>query len=408
VLVELGLVEQRYEAVQDVLNGATATDVALRLGVSRQTIQNWLRRYRAGGLGALADQHKRPRGCPHQMPKPVEERLLSLRFAHPRWGPLNIRHALEREGIVPVPSRSSIYRALVRNGLVEPVSRRRQRADYRRWERGRPMELWQLDVMGFRLADGTKVSLVTGIDDHSRFCVIAAAVPRATAVAVCDAFAQALRTHGLPDEVLTDNGKVFTSRFSRGTHPSEVLFERICRENGIRRLLTAPYSPTTTGKVERFHRTLRLELLAETSFDTIAVAQAGIDDYVRHYNSERPHQAIAMATPAQRFCFDEAARAEPTPPIITRTELEVPAEVDAIRRRPRRSRSEAPGVRKVNSVGVVRFNRQRYSASKRLTGKFVTVDATDTEVIIFYLGHELRRWPRKFDPVEAVEVDDVG
>ena len=132
------------------------------------------------------------------------------------------------------------------------------------------MELWQLDVLGnVKLATGMTVSVVTGIDDHSRFCVMAKVVARATARPVCDALLQALNNLGIPEQILTDNGKVFTGRL--GKRPAHVLFDRICLNNGIRHLLTAPYSPTTTGKVERFYRTLRKDFFAENSFDTIEV-----------------------------------------------------------------------------------------------------------------------------------------
>lgn len=122
------------------------------------------------------------------------------------------------------------------------------------WERSRAMELWQMDVVGgVRLVDGSEAKIITGVDDHSRFCVSAYVVARATARPTCDALGLAMRTDGVPDQILTDNGKVFTGRFGQRT--GEVLFHRICRENGIRHLLTAPRSPTTTGKVERFHKT---------------------------------------------------------------------------------------------------------------------------------------------------------
>ena len=99
---------------------------------------------------------------------------------------------------------------------------------------------------------------MTGVDDHSRFCVLARVVERATGRAICLAFAEALERYGAPEEVLTDNGKQFTDRFGRG---GEVLFDKICRRNGIAHRLTAPRSPTTTGKIERFHQTLQGELL---------------------------------------------------------------------------------------------------------------------------------------------------
>jgi transposase InsO family protein len=302
VLVELGVVEQRYKAVMEVLDGASVTDVAMRNGVVRQTVHDWVRRYANHGLAGLADRSSRPDWCPHQMPAGVEARIVELRRAHPAWGQRTILFHLAKEKVEPLPGLSSIYRCLVRHGLVEPAKRKRRRQDYKRWERSRAMQLWQMDVVGrFHLRDGTELSAVTGVDDHSRFCVCCRLVARATARPVCDAFAQAMRAHGVPDQVLTDNGKVFTARFGLG--PGPVLFDRICTDNGVRHLLTAPYSPTTTGKVERFHRTLRAEFFRPNDyrFATIEEAQAALDAWVEHYNTERPHQSIGMVPPLERF-----------------------------------------------------------------------------------------------------------
>ncbi len=122
-----------------------------------------------------------------------------------------------------------------------------------------------MDIMGgVMLKSGAELKIITGLDDHSRFCVSALLVPRATARPVCEALAMAMRRYGVPDQILTDNGKVFTARFGPGK--GQVLFDRICRENGIKHLLTAPSSPTTTGKVERFHKTVRAEFLAGRVF----------------------------------------------------------------------------------------------------------------------------------------------
>ena len=168
-----------------------------------------------------------------------------------------------------------------------------------------------MDVVGgIGLRDGTTLKCLTGVDDHSRFCVCAALLARERTQPVCDAFAAALRAHGVPQQVLTDNGKVFTGRF--GHPPVEVLFDRICRENGIEHLLTAPRSPTTTGKIERFHRTLRTEFLTGRVFPTLRVAQAELDAWVHTYNHERPHQSLDMDTPAQRFLRATAEAGTPT------------------------------------------------------------------------------------------------
>jgi transposase InsO family protein len=228
-----------------------------------------------------------------------------MRRAHPGWGPDRLRWQLARDGVDPLPGRSSVYRALLRHGLVDAKQRRR-REDYRRWERSRSMELWQLDVMGrLHLSDGRECKVVTGIDDHSRFVVCAKVVERATARPVCAALVEALRRHGVPEQVLTDNGKVFTARFGLG--PGPVLFDQVCHDNGITHPLTAPYSPTTTGKIERLHKTIRAEFLTEHDrrHATLADAQAALDAWVVEYNTERPHQSCGGRPPVERFALAE-------------------------------------------------------------------------------------------------------
>src|SRR4051794_1205707 len=301
---ELSVAEQRYQAVLAVLaDGLSVKVAAEKAGVSRQTLHSWLARYEAGGLEGLVEGSHRPRGCPHQMSAEVQAVVLELRREHRYWGPQRIRHELQRRSLVPaarLPSRSAIYRCLVRAGLVEPDQRRRRAERFKRWERAAPMELWQLDVVGgFALADGSHAKALTGIDDHSRFCVSARLMPAERTRAVCDGLAAALATHGCPSQVLTDNGRVFTGKFNHP--PVEVLFDRICRENGIEHLLTAPRSPTTTGKIERFHRTLRAEFDTRRVFTSLRTAQQALDEWVEHYNTERPHQSLDMATPAEVF-----------------------------------------------------------------------------------------------------------
>jgi transposase InsO family protein len=376
VLVELGLVEQRYKAVSEVLvDGATVTDVARRLGVSRQTVHNWLRRYGNGGMADLADRSCRPHRSPRQTPAELEATIVAMRVAHPAWGPRRIRVELDRAGVDLVPARSTVYRILVRNRLVDPRRRRRRREDYRRWERTRAMELWQMDVMGrVRLSDRTELSVVTGIDDHSRFCVCALLVPRATARPVCGALVGAMRAHGIPEGVLTDNGKVFTGRF--GVTKTEVLFDRICRENGVRHLLTAPYSPTTTGKVERFHKTMRAEFFNTTTCDTIEALQAALDAWVEHYNTERPHQGIGDVPPALRFALAQPPVPEPiidTDPDGGRVAA-VPASV------------LPPARRVVNASGTISLARHSYPVGVWLAGEAVEVVVGDHLVEVFHRG----------------------
>ncbi|HEV3132532.1 MAG TPA: IS481 family transposase [Acidimicrobiales bacterium] len=373
-MLEISKMEQRYEAVLGVVrDGRTVQEVADAFGVTRQSVSNWLRRYEEGGLEALADRSHRPRSCPHQIRPVAEAAMLEMRRLHPSWGPVRLRHELDRKGVDPLPSKAGIYRSLVRHGLIVPKAQRKRLPTYKRWERGRPNELWQMDVVGgILLEDGTTGKVLTGVDDHSRFCVSAGIVLRASMRPICAHFMAALERHGVPEEVLTDNGKVFTNRF--GFNQSEVLFDRICRENGITHILTAPRSPTTTGKVERFHRSLRQEFLGSQTFPTLELAQKALDAWVREYNFDRPHQSLKMATPAERFLIDHS----PTAP-----------EVALDRRAVTDERTGDDWVtRKVASTGVISLAWQVFSVGKHRAGELVDVRVTD-DLLEVWSGNEL-------------------
>jgi transposase InsO family protein len=373
VLVELSVMEQRYQAVLAVVqDGWRVVEVARRLGVSRQSVHTWIARYQAGGLPSLADRSHRPAFCPHQIPPEVEAMICELRRLHPGWGPRRIEHQLAKAGGDDVPSRSSIYRCLKRHGLIELRRRRKRRDEFRRFERERPMQLWQMDVMsGVMLEDGTDLKVLTGIDDHSRFCVAAGLVRRATSKAICEVFSGALRRFGIPDEVLTDNGKVFTARFGR--YPTEVLFDRICRENGISHRLTGVRSPTTTGKIERFHQSLRKEFLADRTFNSLEQAQVTLDAWVHSYNTERPHQALEMAMPADRFRL--------TP--LAKDASSIPVDVA----------EDHPGqwiLRRVASNGLVSVDNQMFSVGNAYKAQLVDVFVDDTVIQVWSKNHLIK------------------
>lgn len=180
-LVVLSVLEQRHAAVLEVLLDQVAvTEVARRYEVTRQTVHRWwLRAHAAEGLSGLEERSSKPLSCPHQMDPVVEARIVELRGANEGWGPISIGHQLGVEGVDPVPGRSSIHRCLVRHGLITPGRRRRKRSDCVRWERDRPMALWQMDIVGgVMLADGSKASIVSGFDDYSRFVISARVVER--------------------------------------------------------------------------------------------------------------------------------------------------------------------------------------------------------------------------------------
>lgn len=370
MLVVLSVMEQRYQAVSLVIHdGESIVEVARRFNVSRQSVHAWLARYEKGGLAALADRSHRPKGCAHQMPAAVEAVVLEMRRVSPGWGPRRLLHELAREGISPLPSRSGVYRLLKRHNLVDKDARRMRDRKFKRWERGTPMELWQMDVVGgILLADGTELKCLTGIDDHSRFIVCAGLMARANSRSVCTHFAASLRTYGVPQEVLTDNGKVFTGRFGR--NKIEVLFDRICRENGIDHLLTAPRSPTTTGKIERFHRTLRTEFLQGRIFPSAKAAQAELDTWVHTYNHDRPHQSKDMAAPASLFTNATGRPADAT--ALDRTDRSTDDWIS----------------RKVTAVGVITVASQQISVGRHRAAHIVDVHV-GIDLLHVWDGNEL-------------------
>jgi len=221
--------------------------------------------------------------------------------------------------------------------------------------------------------------------------VCAGVMQRADARSVCTAFSAALARHGVPDQLLTDNGRVFTGRLTR-PHPAVVLFDRICQQQGIRHLLTKPAQPTTTGKIERFHRTLRVELLDNAGFTSLEAAQLGINAYIVHYNTERPHQALGGATPAERFTYDETARAVAPP--VTDAELLtlLPVAQPGVSSSVQLSPDDDPNAirRAISSVGYVRFAGAQYHLGRRLGRRIATV-VPDKDLV-------RRRQPRAHDP----------
>lgn len=358
---EISKMEQRYDAVLMVIrDGFRVSEVATKFHVSRQTLYKWMADYETDGLEGLKDRSHRPHHVPHQLDGEREAAIIRLRLAHPFWGPVRIAHYLTREGL-EAPSLMTIHRVLSRKGLIVERAARKKLPTYKRWERARPMELWQMDVVGGVLTEvGVEAKILTGIDDHSRFIVCAGIMARATLRPVCAHLVDALERHGVPEEILTDNGKVFTNRF--GKTDAETLFDRICRENGVTHRLTAPRSPTTTGKIERFHRTLREEFLTGRVFTSLVAAQRELDNFILLYNTDRPHSSLAMDTPATRF--------------YRRDDLSEGKQLALSD--PRHLRDGAEWVaRTVNVNGVVTVSGQAFSVGKSRCGRIVDVKVSE-------------------------------
>ena len=278
----------------------SVTEAAAAYGVSRQHVHRWLARYREHGVDGLEPRSRRPQSSPQRTASAVAERIVALRrelagqgFDH---GPQTIGWHLAREQL-PVPSTSTIRRILVAAGLVTAEPKKRPKSSYRRFEADQPNECWQSDFTHWRLTDGTGVEIINWLDDHSRYLLAAVARPRITGEDVVTTFLAAADAHGLPRSTLTDNGSVYTSRFTGGRNGFEYLLAHL----GIAQKNGHPHHPQTQGKVERFHQTQKRWLAAQPAAATLPDLQTQLDRFARTYNHLRPHRALHRTTPAAAY-----------------------------------------------------------------------------------------------------------
>ena len=278
----------------------SVTAAALESGISRGHLHRLLRRYREDGLEAVDQRSRRPRTSPGRTPDAVRDRIIALRLELTARGldagPATIAWHLEREGLA-TPSTSTIRRVLHAAGLIVPEPRKRPRSSWRRFEASAPNELWQSDFTHWRLADGSEVEICSWLDDHSRYLLACTVFRRVGGDDVVATFTAAGDAHGWPAATLTDNGSVYTSRFTGGRNSFEYLLAYL----GIRQKNGAPGHPQTQGKIERFHQTLKRWLGQQPAATDLAGLQAQLEAFRLAYNEQRPHRAIGRTTPGEAY-----------------------------------------------------------------------------------------------------------
>ena len=211
-------------------------------------------------------------------------------------GPVTIAWHLAREGH-RAPAPSTISRILTQAGLISPQPRKRPRSSYLRFQAAQPNEMWQSDFIHWRLADGSEVEVLNWLDDHSRLLLSCTAHQSVSGETVVAVFLQTIEQHGPPAATLTDNGSVYTSRFTGGRNA----FEYVLRTLAIRQKNGSPGHPQTQGKTERFHQTLQRWLRARPPASTLTELQQQLDAFREHYNQQRPHRALDRRTPASAY-----------------------------------------------------------------------------------------------------------
>ena len=300
---EKTVMEQRKEFIEQAAECTNFSALCREYGISRKTGYKWQNRFREDG--SMSDRSRRPKH-PHAKTAPViEAAVLAMREENPSWGGRTIHAVLEADGIKGLPSAKTCSNILKRNGCIKPEESLKHRA-YQRFEREQCNSLWQTDFKGdFGLLDGSRCYPLDILDDHSRFCI--RTEPKNSATGVKESFIQAFQEYGLPDAILSDHGSQFAGFKGGYTH-----FERWLMDLDILPIHGRIMHPQTQGKIERFHRTMKAELLREPFLD-LKDAKKHFARWRWKYNEIRPHSALNMKTPASVYTPSKRLLFEPRP-----------------------------------------------------------------------------------------------
>ncbi|TCV90986.1 transposase InsO family protein [Luteibacter rhizovicinus] len=274
----------------------SVAELARRFGVCRTTAYKWLRRSQEDD--SVADRSRRPHRSPGRTDSALEAAVIAVRQAHRRWGGRKIRQVLLNAGHATVPACSTITDILRRHDLIDPADSVAS-TPWKRFEHAAPNDLWQMDFKGTIKVGPRDCDPLTVLDDHSRFNIALRATPDMTGKTVQKALSEAFRIYGMPWRMNMDNGSPWG--IANGVSSNLSAFAIWLIQLGIRVSFSAPHHPQTNGKDERFHRSLKAELLSQERFVSLRQAQRAFDLWRQIYNTVRPHQGIGMAVPADRY-----------------------------------------------------------------------------------------------------------
>ena len=285
--------DQRKEFAQAAMCCGNFSALCREFGITRRTGRKWVERYIS--QQPLTDRSRRPHTTPTRTPEAVEQLVLTLRADNPGWGAKTIHTVLSNAGYANLPCVKTVNNILNRYGCISSEESLK-RQPFIRFEKELCNQMWQTDFKGeFRMADNNYCYPLTILDDHSRFSLKIA--PRmSTANVVIPVFLEAFREYGMPDSVLSDNGAQFAG-FKKGY----TQFERWLMDLDILPIHGRIKHPQTQGKIERFHRTMKQELLNHTTISDIVDADNQFSVWREKYNNVRPHEALNMRTPADVY-----------------------------------------------------------------------------------------------------------
>jgi transposase InsO family protein len=296
--------DQREEFVRLACQpGANISQLCRRNGISRKTGYKWLNRE------DLEDRSRRPHTSPARTPAQLEAEVLAVRAQHPAWGARTIAHVLARDREVQIAPSTANW-VLRRHGLISPAASDAAMA-WHRFEHEKPNELWQMDFKGHFATDAQRCHPLTVLDDHSRFNVVLHALGNERLESVQPVLQCAFERYGLPERINADNGPPWGAPTPGALTTLGVWLIRL----GVRLSHSRPAHPQTNGKDERFHRTMKAELLSTRHFKDLEDAQHHFSEWRHLYNSKRPHRALLMDTPASRYTPSPRSMPSSLPPV---------------------------------------------------------------------------------------------
>jgi len=275
----------------------TARMISEEMGCCKSAIHRWVGIYRRDGEEGLRTtgegrSNSRPE-TPQQRAR--REQVVAIKKENPHYGARRISDVLRRLFWIPA-SAGTVHKTLRQEELIDPPKKKRVKnpAKPRFFERSTPNQLWQSDIMSFRLG-GKAVYLIGYIDDYSRYIVGLGLYRSQTGEAVLETYRRAVGDYGIPKEMLTDNGRQYA------TWRGKTKFQKELARDRIHHLRSQPHHPMTLGKIERFWKSILDEFLSRATLRDFEEARERIGLWVQYYNHRRPHQGIGGLCPADRY-----------------------------------------------------------------------------------------------------------
>ena len=340
------------------IDGCNFSQLCREYHISRTTGYEWVNRYKDGY--DLKDRSHAPRNRPHKTSAEMEELVLELRDKQPTWGPRKLHRNLVNRGIQEVPVPSTIAAILKRNDLITPEESEKH-TPWKRFVRDFPNDLWQMDYKGhFALTNTQRCHPLTILDDHSRYSLCIEAKDNERYEPTKASIERVFYEFGMPNTILCDNGPPWGD-----AHGGYTVCEIWLMQLDILPIHGRVKHPQTQGKDERFHRTLKEDLILRKPMHSIEHAQQQFDDFRHCYNNERPHEALKLEVPAKIYRKSKRQyKLEPQEP-----------EYESGR-----------NLRKVNANGYVSIERKRYYIGESFIGKYLEIQPEVSDEIALCYG----------------------